>query len=231
MSMAKQIYELQELDLELESCQQQLSCLTAKLGENEELTRARAELTVNQQQLDELRKHLRAAEYEIKDLESKLAAVNDDLYSGRIRNPKELSNLQADMESLKAKKSQLEDRALSLMDRIDESTVKVEALHRKVNELDIKIQQEHAQISTEIDNIRTNITRLQNERDTLLSGISQPMLDLYLNLKLSKKTAVARVTKGTCQGCRITLPVTDLQRARSGKVIQCSSCGRILYLD
>jgi len=35
---------------------------------------------------------------------------------------------------------------------------------------------------------------------------------------------------GICQGCRITLPNTDLQRARGGGVVRCSSCGRIIFL-
>ena len=40
----------------------------------------------------------------------------------------------------------------------------------------------------------------------------------------------ARVEQGICRGCRISLPTTDLQQARSGKLVQCSSCGRILFL-
>jgi predicted nucleic acid-binding Zn-ribbon protein len=45
--------------------------------------------------------------------------------------------------------------------------------------------------------------------------------------------AVAKVERGTCGGCRISLPMSLLQRARSGShvMVQCSSCERILYVS
>jgi predicted nucleic acid-binding Zn-ribbon protein len=44
--------------------------------------------------------------------------------------------------------------------------------------------------------------------------------------------AVAKVERGMCGGCRISLPMTVLQKARSGlDVVQCVSCERILYVS
>ncbi|MEE8619379.1 MAG: C4-type zinc ribbon domain-containing protein [Dehalococcoidales bacterium] len=33
-----------------------------------------------------------------------------------------------------------------------------------------------------------------------------------------------------CRGCRISLSAAELQQARSGSLVQCSNCGRILFL-
>ncbi|MFC2072406.1 C4-type zinc ribbon domain-containing protein, partial [Chloroflexota bacterium] len=49
-------------------------------------------------------------------------------------------------------------------------------------------------------------------------------------LKKQKGTAIANVEQGICRGCRILLPITELQRARSSSLVRCSSCGRILFL-
>ncbi|MDI6814491.1 MAG: hypothetical protein QMC90_00160 [Dehalococcoidales bacterium] len=38
-------------------------------------------------------------------------------------------------------------------------------------------------------------------------------------------TAVAKVEQGLCRGCRISLSTAKLQQARSGSLVQCSSCG------
>jgi predicted nucleic acid-binding Zn-ribbon protein len=45
--------------------------------------------------------------------------------------------------------------------------------------------------------------------------------------------AVVRVERGTCLGCRLTVPTVVLQRARSGtnpNPVQCPSCERMLYV-
>jgi len=42
--------------------------------------------------------------------------------------------------------------------------------------------------------------------------------------------AVAEVRQRTCQGCRISLTISEEQRARHGDtLVICQSCGRILY--
>ena len=44
--------------------------------------------------------------------------------------------------------------------------------------------------------------------------------------------AVARVLQHSCQGCRVTIPTSEEQRARlSSELVFCSSCGRILYVS
>ena len=44
--------------------------------------------------------------------------------------------------------------------------------------------------------------------------------------------AVSKVVQGRCQGCRISISMSDQQRARMGnELARCSNCGRILYLS
>jgi predicted nucleic acid-binding Zn-ribbon protein len=43
---------------------------------------------------------------------------------------------------------------------------------------------------------------------------------------------VAHVERGMCKGCRITLPMSVLQKARAGVgLVQCVSCERILLVN
>jgi len=50
-------------------------------------------------------------------------------------------------------------------------------------------------------------------------------------IKALIQDSVAKVEGGACQGCRISLPMNLLQKARSGNsLVQCSSCERVLYL-
>ncbi len=119
MSGAKQLYQLQEVDLELESNEQALNQIVSQLGESQAVVRAQTEFTLAQQRLEELRRQQHSAEWEIDDLMNKLTAAEDKLYSGRIGNPKELTNLQHEVDGLKARRDQLEDKALEIMSQVE----------------------------------------------------------------------------------------------------------------
>jgi len=115
MSVANQLYQLQEVDLAIESNEQALSRIASQLGESEAVVRAEARLTLENQRLEELKHQQHSAEWEIDDLVAKLAIAEDKLYSGEIRNPKELTSLQQEVDGLRARRSQLEDKALAIM--------------------------------------------------------------------------------------------------------------------
>ncbi|GAJ06099.1 unnamed protein product, partial [marine sediment metagenome] len=94
MVVAKQLYQLQEVELEIESNEQALAQIASQLGESRAVVRAQTELKLKQQHLEELRRQQHSAEWEIDDLVSKLTTAEEKLYSGRIKDPKELTNLQ-----------------------------------------------------------------------------------------------------------------------------------------
>ena len=68
MGVAKQLYQLQELDLEIESNEQALSQKVSQLGENQAVIRTKTKLTEEQQRLDELKHQQRAVEGDVADL-------------------------------------------------------------------------------------------------------------------------------------------------------------------
>jgi predicted nucleic acid-binding Zn-ribbon protein len=230
MSTSQQLYWLQELDLEIESKKQTLQKLTSQLGESQELKQVRADITAAQQHQEELKKQQRSLEWEDDDLTNKLKTAEAELYSGRIRNPKELSNLQLDIGMLKGKRGQLDEKILILMDQIDSSTKKLAGLTEQFKKLEADEQEEQKQLAIDIQQIKSVLAGLEQERQALNNSLDRQISQMYYELKKNKKLAVAKATQGTCSVCRIQLPITDLQKARSGSLVQCSSCGRILYL-
>ena len=92
MNIARQLFELQEVDIELEGKNLAIKEMTAQLGESQTLVEARARLVEVKKQLEDLLRAQRSLEIDIEDLTGKLNASEKDLYSGRIRIPKELSS-------------------------------------------------------------------------------------------------------------------------------------------
>ena len=229
MSIAKQLYRLQEIDLELESKEQALKQIARQLGENQAVVRVQTKLASENQHLEELRRQQHSAEWEIDDLVGKLATAEEALYSGRISNPKELTNLQHEAEGLRAKRNQLEDKALEIMDKVELTEASVATISNQLKTVEAEWHRQQQQLSAETEQLKTRLSDLKHKRQLLLAEINPQIAEFYHELRRQKGRAVAKVEQGICSSCRISLPITDLQRTRSGNLVQCSSCGRILF--
>jgi len=230
MSVAKQLYQLQEVDLELESTEQALSQIASQIGESQAVIRAQNQLRSEQERLEESKRQQHSAEWEIDDLINKLAAAEETLYSGRIKNPKELASLQQEVEGLKARRSQLEDKALEIMSQVEQAEASVATKSSQLKRLEAEWQSQQQQLSSEMERLKAIVSDLKQKWQLLAANIDSRAVELYGELKKQKGTAVAKVEQGTCRGCRISLSTAELQKARSGNLIQCTSCGRILFL-
>jgi len=230
MKVVKQLYQLQEVDLELESNEQALNQIAGQLGESQAVNRAQAKLNLEHQRLEKLKREQHSAEWEIDDLITKLATAEKKLYSGSIRNPKELTNLQHEIDGLKTKRDRLEDKALELMDKVELTETSVASQSSQLKQLEDEWQRQQQQLSSRLEQLKTILSDLEHKRQLLLAKTDPQAVEFYHQLKNQKGTAVAKVEQGICRGCRISLPTTELQQARSGNLVQCSSCGRILFL-
>ena len=230
MSSAKQLYQLQEVELEIESNEQALAQIASQLGESQVVVRARTELKLKQQHLEELRRQQHSAEWEIEDLVNKLTPAEEKLYSGKIKNPKELTNLQHEVDGLRIRRNQLEDKALEIMGQVELSTASVATLSNELKALEAEWHSQQQQLSTNMEQLKTTLSNLKHKRQLLAANIDPQVIEFYQELKKHKGQAVAKVEQGICHGCRISLPTSELQQARGDSLVQCSSCGRILFL-
>lgn len=230
MVIARQLYQLQEVDLEIESDEKALNGIVVRLGDNRVILEAQGRLTSAEQQLDELRKRQRAAEQETEDVAVKLATEEGQLYSGRIQNPKELANLQHEVELIKAKRSHLDDGVLAVMDEVERAENGLTAAAAALQKLEAAWNKEQQVLTAEAATLRGKLADLTQKRQSLSAGIDTPVVGAYDKLRKQKGQAVVRVEQGVCWGCRISLPSSDMQQVRSGNLVHCSSCGRILFL-
>lgn len=229
MSVAKQLHQLQEIDLELESTEQALKQISSQLGESRTVVSARAKLESEQQHLDDLKRQQHSAEWEIDDLTVKITTAEKKLYGGKMTNPKELADLQHEVDSLKTRRDQLENKTLEIMDQVELVTASVAKVSSEFETLEAEWHSQQQQLSADMEQLKTKLSDLKHKRQLLSTEIDPQTLELYDELKKQKGTAVAKIEQGICRGCSISLPITELQQARSGNLVRCSSCGRILF--
>lgn len=231
MSIARKLYQLQEIELEIESKEKALAQCLSQLGESRAVAQLRAKQAKEQQHLEELRRQQHSAEWEIEDLGTKLAAAKETLYSGRIRSPKELASLQHEVEGLEVRRDQLEERALETMEQVELAMDNLTAISNELGASESEWRSQQQRLSAEIEQFKDLLSELESKRQQMLAGIDSQTIDFYNQLKKQKGWAVAKVEQGTCRGCRISLSTAELQRARGEQLVECNSCRRILFLD
>jgi predicted nucleic acid-binding Zn-ribbon protein len=185
-----------------------------------------------QQRHDDLVAETERLELEVVELEDKTAYADRVLYGGTVKALKELTALQDEIARYKVRKSDLEDRALTILDDIDglEATLAGHdasraALDGQATALIAAITEAEVAIDAELD-------QLTRTRADLVEPLSSEVVASYENLRANLAgIAVARLEGNHCLGCHLVLPAMDLDRIRHlppGEIARCPECDRLL---
>jgi predicted nucleic acid-binding Zn-ribbon protein len=116
------------------------------------------------------------------------------------------------------------------MDELEALRKAIDFSKEELAKLQAQWQAQQKQFVVELMQLKAAQAVHETNRQQITALIDAEALATYQELRKRKGVAVAKVEQGICQGCRITLPNTDLQRAKGGGVVRCSSCGRIIFL-
>jgi predicted nucleic acid-binding Zn-ribbon protein len=229
---ARVLYALQQIDSRLAREKRRYREVQRQLGESEALKETRAAFKEAEDKLSEARGRLRDHELETEGVAEKLRQTDERLYSGRVRNPKELSDLQQESEYLKRRRSALEEETLEEMMAVEGLAAQAKTHRERYATVEAAWRSENAELSAEYDILREGLTELLTKRKALVPHISETDMAEYDALRrLRGGIAVAPVRNDTCQVCHVQVPMRDVERARdSDTLMYCSGCERILYV-
>jgi hypothetical protein len=231
MTVVQQLYDLLAIDVEIERYRKSIASIDETLADNRLLVET-------QRTLEAIRLTLRQQETERKDLDLTLESYQDKgkelegkLYGGIVRNPRELKDMQTELNLLRERQEQQEEVLLLALETIEETEQSFSSLESALQEIQIAREKECKQLLKEKTHLQKDSALLEEKRQGLSSLVDTVHLKLYDSLRsIRQGQAVAKVERGMCQGCRISLPTKMVQLARAAqKPVQCPSCSRILY--
>ncbi len=231
MSIALLLYRLQQIDSRLSQVTPRLHSVQSSLANNAELDGAARQLTSAQTALNLAEKALKEAEYESTNQRIKLEQVESSLYSGRIKNPKELQDLEHEIVSLKRQLGILDDKQLKIMMEVEEAVAVRETAKKGSEIIQGKVITENAALRNELLTLQKDVENLITQRNAVLPAIDAASLNLYDSLRLKRSgLAVSQVIENSCDTCGSSLTPGYAQSVRtSSQLILCPMCGRILY--
>ena len=233
MTTASELFALQKTDLAFDSVVSRLDGVEDQLGETEELISARERVNQCREEVREIQARKKDLDIQAEDARGKAAEIESKLYGGTVKNPKELEDFQADLTSLRGQLGKREDALLEAMLELEEGEVALKEAEGALAEIETSWKAEQVALRQTQSTLKQEIAELEAMRLDQLGGMDRVALSLYGILRERRQgTAVAVVERGLCQGCRISLPMSILQKARAGVgLVQCVSCERILLVN
>jgi hypothetical protein len=231
----QRLLELQAEDTAIKRLEERRASLpeAQRLDEvNAALAELDADLEIARKQHDEVAREVARLEGESGLLDQKIAREEQRMFSGGVSNPKELSALQAEVESLKRKKTGLEDELLEAMLGREQAASTMEGLRKERDETAVEAATLTATVDELTGGIATEMDQHSGERTRIAETIPADLLALYEQIRASKGgVGAAALEAGTCLGCHTKLPQRELERMRAeGGLQRCDNCRRILVI-
>lgn len=196
--------------------------------ESTHLNAARAQV---QEQRDHLRRDQKRLEDEVALIEERHKSEQGRLYSGSVTAHKDLQAIQAELEVLASRQSDLEDQVLEVMEATEPIAAQLVDLDAKLADVEdrqVRIQDEIAQAQAGID---AEIAAEAKARESEATDIDQDLMGDYDRTRAQcGGIGVSRLVNKTCEGCHLQLAAVELDRIRKEPPdarIHCE-CGRIL---
>jgi uncharacterized protein len=231
MSQSSDLFRLQRIDTRRDQAQ-------ARVREIDHILESDAAIRQAKECFDSAEKELTAARHSLRDAEGtveaqriKIEQTESSLYGGKVRNPKELQDLQNEAASLKKYLLILEDRQLDAMITLEQAEAEHKRCQSQLESAHSAFSQKQSGLLQERELLQKEIVKLDSERLAASSQIPAANLAEYEKLRQQKRgLAVTAVVDESCDGCGATLAPAEWQAARSPqRLVLCPSCGRILY--
>lgn len=229
MTWTQSIVRLQAVDMELNDARRHLAQVKKELEDDVALRAAEARAKQCKTMAKKATKRQEELEFEVGRVETEIEQTESTLYSGRVRNPRELEDIQAKIRSLKRRKAQLEDKLLEAMILREDAEAEAKAAEDALDAAQQTWEETHQALTEEAETLRQQIAALEQETVELEAQIPANTLDTYRYLQgRIGNPVIARLKRHTCSVCGIEVISSRRETVHEGKETFCDGCGRLL---
>lgn len=227
------LYELQELDWEIDRSQSRLTSVEYQIEDDSALGHLRGEIEFHQSARGDLQSEQSIQELELQVIEDRVKDLDSKLYSGTVKTTREMESGLNELQAAREQVRGAEEHLFSIMVKLDEMEKNLAVSGERLTGLEAERGKSLVTLDEERTTLLKQLEDLEKDRKEMVSDTDSGHLARYEMIRQAREGyAVARVERGMCQGCRLTLTTHEMQKLRSGdEPIHCNSCGRILYLS
>jgi hypothetical protein len=230
MTKAELLLDLQDVDSVLDRLTRRLSEIKAALHETAELIAARSARHTANEAVTRQRAHRKELELADASLETRIKDADKRLYSGTVKNPKELLDLQNDIASLNKQKNTLDDQLFAAMVALEDAETELKTCTETLARVEAEWRASQGDLATELTQLEHEFAAKTTEQTEARTQLSAPDLALYDQLRRRKGgVAVVEMEGSVCGACgvRVTAHIVQ-QLSQAEHLARCGNCERIL---
>jgi predicted nucleic acid-binding Zn-ribbon protein len=231
MNIAFQLYQVQHIDSEIDRADQRIKEIQKLIGKNTRIASAEQKLDKCKQAYIRHSNEFNEINAEIEKKKIKKNQSQSSLYSGKVQNPKELEDLQHEIDSLGKAIAILEDSLMQALITLDNAEKDLETAKTDLQKTRSAFATELSMLTAEKEKLIQKIEGLQSKRAPVYGHIDEQYQAQYETLRKRKKgIAVSLLNDSSCDACGANLTASQRQAARSSHTLFiCPNCGRIIY--
>lgn len=225
------LYQVQIYELEIDQARDRIETIESLLAHDNRIAAAQTRLNEVQDILQGARARLKDLELEIASLAEKISEVNELVYGGKIKNPREIQDRQNELDSLQRRHAHLAGLITEAKQDVDNCAAEVAAAEEnmaKAQNTNVEMTQE---LIKERESLDDAIKATLKKRKKIVADVPDSTLKHYRALRKIKSGQAIAILKGdSCGVCGIEQPSSEVNRVtmRSDEIIHCIGCGRIL---
>ena len=214
----------------------------ARISNSRKQAQAEAELESASSETLRLSDLLIDARNAVGDLEMELSRAEADLelVANRITkdkqqllstsSAKDAQGIEHELTTLAARKSELEDAQLQIMELLESAQQEHEKLKLEKQAADERLSALEQRVASELANLGSQAEKIQTERKSVISSINQELAAAY-ERKYARGVAVGRLTGRDCGACRLSITATsfeELMALPAEELAECPNCQAFL---
>ncbi len=229
MPATRELLALQSVDGELAVRRARLGEIAPLLGDDSALRALAQRLASERTEVDAALSRQQEFDSVIAGFTERVDAAEARLYGGAVVNPRELQDLQADVNMLKRQRGQQEDALLEVMVELDAARGKRDASTQELESLKTSWEAEQRSLSAEQQRLEAEVADFERRRADTVARIPPTETALYEQVRRNHPRPVAQMHNNACNACRVGVPMRTAQEVRTSSApVRCPNCGRIL---